>query len=467
MKRLISVILVLVILVGLLSTGIVAVSDTYVPMITSQAMIDIIKDFEGFTSQPYADGSQYSIGYGTYCGTTKEEVPAEYWNGITEEQGEALLRDYLTNVAEKELNAFYKKIGYQPTQQQFDAMIDFTYNLGSSWMYEDSKVKSYLKNYTDGTDDALELVNVLGAWCRAGGQVTDYLCSRRIREAIIYLYGEYYLPYGNVESGLPLVYDSQLPYFKYVIYNGNGVGISSSGYKDTVAYFVEGTLYENLLVPTRSGYAFGGWYREDGSILLTASKVRKDEEVKADWVQLSYNDIKFNNWSTAPIAYCYKNGYMIGTTAATFSPDQEISRAMMVAVLYRMAGSPAVSGSTGFPDVIVGSYYEKAVVWAKENGIIVGYEDGTFKPDKSITRSEMVKMLYVYAEEIAGLDVSGRSDLSAFEDAGTIPGYAVEKFAWALNTGLMNGTSPTTLSPQANATRSQLAKEVMILNNLE
>lgn len=467
MKRLISVIIVIVLLVGLLSTGIFATSDDYVPMTTSQAMVDIIKDFEGFVSMPYYDGGQYSIGYGTYCGSIKEEVPVEYWGGITQEHGEALLKDYLTNVAEKELNAFYKNIGYQPSQQQFDAMIDFTYNLGSGWMYGESKVKSYLKSHTNGTDNALELMNTLGAWCRSGNQVTDFLCSRRIREAIIYLYGEYYLPYGNVESDLPLVYDSQLPHFKYVIYDGNGVGISSSGYKDTVAYFEAGSKYGSLLAPERSGYTFAGWYREDGSVLLAAHRVAKNEEVKADWVQLPFADVRTDEWYSTAVAYCYKYGYMVGTDAVSFAPDREINRAMLVTVLYSMAGKPGVSGSAGFSDVSSGAYYEKAVIWAKDNGITAGYPDGTFRPDNLITRAEMVTMLYAYAEKIAGMDVSGRSDVSGYADAGTIPDYAVERFRWALNAGLISGTSSTTISPLANANRAQLALEVMILKNLK
>ena len=467
MKRLISVILVIVLLVGLLSTGIFAASDSYVPMTTSQSMVDIIKDFEGFVSQPYSDGSQWSIGYGTFCGSTKEEVPVEYWDGITEEHAEELLRDYLTNVAEAELNDFYMGIGRQPTQQQFDAMIDFTYNLGSSWMHEDSKVKAYLKNYTTETENALELVNVLGAWCRVGGQVTDYLCSRRIREALIYLHGDYYLPYGDVESDLPLVSGSQLPHYKYVIYNGNGVGISTSGYEDTVAYLAEGSKYGSLLTPVSSGKIFAGWYRADGSVLLAAHQVRKNEEVKADWVQLSFTDITAEKWYATAVAYCYKHGYMVGTDATTFSPSREITRAMLVAVLYSMAGKPEVSGSVEFSDVKAGAYYEKAVIWAKANGITAGYTDGTFRPSNLITRAEMVAMLYAYAEKIAGLDVSGRSDVSRFEDAGTIPGYAVEKFGWALNVGLISGTTASTLSPVANATRAQLAQEVLILTNMK
>lgn len=466
MKRLISIILILVLLAGLLSTGIFADDIDYVPMTTSQAMIDIIKDFEGFISLPYSDGGQYSIGYGTYCGSTWDEIPAEYKDGITEAEAEEMLRTYLTNVAEKELNKFYDRIDRQPTQQQFDAMIDFTYNIGGSWM-SSSKVKDYVVNHTTETEDPVEFVNLLGAWCRVGNKVTDYICARRIREALIYFYGEYYLPYGNVESELPQVYDSQLPHFKYVIYNGGQVGISPSGYKDTVAYFAADQKYGDLLHPVHNGYTFAGWRRSDGSLLLGAHQVTRNEKVTAAWTQLPFTDVAADKWYAPAVSYCFQNGHMVGTDAVTFAPGKQINRAMLVAVLYSMAGKPEVSGEIPFPDVKPGAYYEKPVIWAKEVGITAGYQDGTFKPDNLITRAEMVTMLYVYAEKVAGLNVSGRNDVSAFADAADIPGYAVEKFGWALNVGLISGTTATTISPRENATRAQLAQEVLILDNMK
>lgn len=472
MKRLVAVFAAAVVLIlGILPFHSEA-AGSYVTMKTSQNMLDIIKDCEGFSAEPYWDVSQWSIGYGTVCGYKSDgsDVPSSYWNGITEEKGQELLMAYLANSAEAEVNAFFKRIGRQPSQQQFDAITDFTYALGSSWMYEDSKVQQYLKNPTD----EIELMRVLGAWCRVNGAVSSATCNRRIREALVYLYGYYSLPHGTVSSNLPVVADGNLPSFKYVIYNGNGVGISPSGYEDTVDYFFAGTdrKYGTLLTPTRAGYTFYGWYESakgnpDDPVLISADSVTENMRVYARWAQLPFRDMPNSDWASTAIAYCWKNGYMLGTSSSTFSPEREIDRGMMVTVLYRLAGEPKMSGSSGFPDVRANAYYADAVTWAKNKGLVVGYSDGTFRPEQPITRQEMVKILYLYAENIAKLDVSGRSSLSAYSDVNEVSGYAEEPFRWALYTTLINGTSATTLSPKAYATRAQLAKELMILANLD
>ena len=466
MKRLISAALILFLLIGILSVGIVADDAEYTPMATSQSMIDIIKDFEGFVSMPYRDGGQYSIGYGTFCGQTKEEVPVEYWGGITKDRAEQMLRNYLTNVAEMELNKFYKRIGYQPTQQQFDAMIDFTYNLGGSWM-SDSKVKDYIVSHTAGSDDPVELINLLGAWCRVGDTVTDYLCSRRIREALIYLHGEYYLPYGNEESDLETVYDSKLPRYRYVIYNGNGVAISSSGYNDTVAYFAKDEIYGTLLNPTRKSYTFAGWYNADGDLLITADVVKSNQKVKARWVKLPFTDVLPNVSYTMPVAYCYEKGIIKGVSTTAFAPDEGMTRGALVTMLYRMAGEPAVSGGNSFSDVEGGRYFTDPVTWAADLGITTGYHDGTFRPDALVTRAEMVTFLCRYASKVKNLDITPQADLSKFSDYKTVPSFAQSSFAWAVKVGIINGTMDNTLIPMNTATRGQMAKVLMILDNME
>ena len=462
MKRVISAVLILLLLISFLPVGIFADDTDYTPMTTSQAMIDIMKDFEGFISMPYADGGQYSIGYGTFCGYTREEVPAEYWGGITEAQADQMLRDYLTNVAEVELNKFYQRIGKQPTQQQFDAMVDFTYNLGGSWM-DSSKVKDYI---VSGNENPLEFVNLLGAWCRNGGKVTDYLCSRRIREALIYLHGEYYLPYGNVVSDLPLVYDSKLPRYKYMMYDGNGAAISESGYGDSVAYFAEGQQYGNLLIPVKAGYTFAGWYNADDELLITADVVTANQKVKARWIQLPFTDVPGNVYYTMPVAYCFEKGIIKGVSATAFAPEQGMTRGQLVTMLYRMAGTPAVSGTGYYSDVESGRYFTEAVAWAAELGITTGYPDGTFRSDVLVSRAEMVTFLCRYASKVKGLDVSLQADLSGYGDCATVPGFSQTSFAWAVNAGIINGTANNMLDPMNTATRGQMAKVLTLLDNM-
>lgn len=440
-------------------------SFTYKPMTSSQKLLDLIKDCEGFSATPYWDVSHYAIGYGTGCGSSREDVPAEYWDGISEAKGQELLMDYLENTAEEEVNRFFRKIGRQPLQQQFDAMVDFTYALGGSWMYEDSRVAAWL---TNPTTSELDLVRALGAWCRVNGKVSTTTCSRRIREALIYLYGLYLLPYGNVDSELDVVSNADLPMFKYVIFEGNGTTLINSR-TDDINYFYAGGTYSGLGVPERSGYTFSGWQRSDGSLLLDGHRVNENLRVKATWTKIPFKDIEGGQWYTAPVAYCYREGIMNGAYPTVFQPHTPASRAMVVTVLYRMAGEPKVTGSSGMTDVKAGEYYEKAVTWAIKQGIATGYPGKTFRPDQAVTRAELVTFLYRYAVKVLKADVSASNQLGRFKDSKSVPDYAEAPFNWALARGLVNGTSTTEnrLSPLDNSTRAQLAKMLMALDNLE
>lgn len=437
---------------------------TYQTMTSSQNLLDLIKDCEGFSPTPYWDYSHWAIGYGTGCGSTRDDVPPEYWKGITEAKGEELLMDYLSNTAEAEVNRFFKRIGRQPLQQQFDAMVDFTYALGGSWMYEDSRVAAWLENPTT----EIELMRALGAWCRVDGKVSASTCNRRVREALIYLYGLYLLPYGAVDSELQVVGDGNLPVFKYVIYDGNGTTLINTR-TDDVNYYFEDQAYGSLISPTRSGYTFSGWKRTDGFLLLEGHTVRENIRVTAAWTILPFTDVPNWKWYATPVAYCFDNGIMNGTSLTEFQPDAETSRAMVVTVLYRMAREPEVSGSSGLSDVSQDRYYTEAVTWAVQNGVVTGYTDGTFRPDTPVTRDEMVTFLYRYAKTVLNADVTASDLLSRYEDGNQVSGFARDAMNWALDRGFINGVSQTSyvLAPKDTATRAQLAKVLMCLENME
>lgn len=440
---------------------------TYVPMTSSQSLVDLIKDCEGFVPEPYWDYGQWTVGYGTACGyaSDKSDIPEEILDGVTEEEAEAMLMEYLAGSAEKEVNAFFKSIGRQPTQQQFDAMVDFTYALGGSWMYEESRVAAYLKNPTT----ELDLMRALGAWCRVNGSVSSSTCNRRIREALIYCYGIYLLPYGNIASDLDVVQDGELPIFSYVIYEGNGTTLINTR-TDDVNYYFEGTRYDSLLRPAREGYTFAGWQRKNGSTLLDGHTVSGNIRVTARWSKLPFTDVDSDSWYAPGVAYCFEEEIMNGTEETLFESYTEASRAMIVTALYRMAGSPKVEGTSGLWDIDAEShYYTNAVIWAVQNGVVTGYTDGSFMPLQSVSRAEMVTFLYRYAKNILGCDVTTKGQVERYEDKDQVSNYAREPFSWALSRGLINGTSvePNLLSPGEMAQRGQLAKVLMGLINLE
>lgn len=169
-----------------------------------------------------------------------------------------------------------------------------------------------------------------------------------------------------------------------------------------------------------------------------------------------FTDVSVDDWYYDEVQYVYENDLMKGTSTTTFSPDVTVNRAMMVTILYRLEGAPAVSTTGSFTDVPAGQYYTDAVEWAKENKITAGYGGGLFGPNDLLTREQMATFFYRYAE-FKGYDVSASADLSSYTDLATVGSYALDAFKWTNANGLIKGTTTTTLSPKGDATRGQLA----------
>lgn len=353
----------------------------YKNMTASQEIIDVIKDFEGFRSKAYWDNSQWTVGYGTRASGPDVTV--------TRSEAEKLLRKALTNTYEPVVNDFCKKNGKQPTQQQFDALLDLTYNAGGSWT-TGSSVPNVVLNETT----ALDIVKGFGAWSRSGGGVSYVHVNRRIREALIYLYGEYYLAYGNqdCQTDLDVVGNDDLPHFKAVIFKTNS-GKLSNGKTDYAAYYPVGEYYESFITATRSGYTLVGWKitkrsndsvsggerisawdRVEENLELTAvwekgtftvapeeppvdfeepteptepeptePELETMPEVEIDMDRLPFEDVPENAWFREAVSYVYRNEFMNGTSATTFNPNGSMTRGMLVTVLYRIDGSAPVS----------------------------------------------------------------------------------------------------------------------------
>ena len=155
------------------------------------------------------------------------------------------------------------------------------------------------------------------------------------------------------------------------------------------------------------------------------------------------------------VDYMVAKGYMNGMSGTMFGPNVELNRAMMVTILYRIAGEPAAQGAPAFTDVPAGEFYTAPVVWAVANGITNGVSEHLFAPGKSLTRQELVTFLYRFAKYMQ-YDVTKTADLSAYTDLNKVQPYAVDAFKWAVASGVVNGTSATTLSPENTTTRAQI-----------
>ena len=214
---------------------------------TSEDCIELLKEFEGFSKNAYYDYSQWSIGYGTSC--NKEDYP----NGITEEKADELLRQHIQTL-EKTVNRFVNNNGLTLSQHQFDALVSFTYNVGSSWMYDNNQTITKAVIYGSTGND---FIFAMARWCivteNGTRKVSTSLINRRLIEANMYLNGEYV---NSVPSN-----------YKYVIYEDN----IDSCITDTRVQGYDSSVTDVVrAAPTKSGYVFLGWYTQpDGGRWIT------------------------------------------------------------------------------------------------------------------------------------------------------------------------------------------------------
>ncbi len=175
----------------------------------------------------------------------------------------------------------------------------------------------------------------------------------------------------------------------------------------------------------------------------------------------SFTDAQTTAWYHDGVHYCIQNGLMKGYDNGEFGTNDNISRGQIVTILWRLEGSTAISGGS-FDDVASDAYYAKAVAWAAENGIVGGYGNGKFGPNDPITREQLAAILYRYAQ-FKDVDVSVGEDTNIldFDDAQSVSSYAVPAIQWACGSGIITGTSVTTLSPDGTATRAQAAMMLM------
>ena len=192
-------------------------------------------------------------------------------------------------------------------------------------------------------------------------------------------------------------------------------------------------------------------------IVVTAAKAEeKPAEEKPAEEKTGFTDVKDTDWFKADVEAAVELGLMTGTSATTFNPKGVTTRAMVVATLYRLAGSPEVTEKAAFTDVVSGSYYEAAVAWAAKNAIASGTSETTFEPNKAVTREQLAKFLFNYAV-YQGMDaVTISENLSSFSDQAEISAYAVPALQWAVGAELIKG-SDGKLQPAGTATRCQFA----------
>ncbi|MBR2181348.1 MAG: S-layer homology domain-containing protein, partial [Oscillospiraceae bacterium] len=183
-----------------------------------------------------------------------------------------------------------------------------------------------------------------------------------------------------------------------------------------------------------------------------------------DKTESTFTDVAPAAWYGDAVEWMNKKGYMSGTGNGRFSPNLPTTRGMVVTVLWRIAGKPAPQGECTFQDVKAGSYYEDAIAWAQENGVVTGHSDTVFAPDELITREQLATIIH-RNEKRLGNDVSHFNDLEHFVDDHHVSDWALEAKQWAVGAGIISGTSATTLHPKKEATRAETAAILYRMNN--
>jgi len=241
-----------------------------------------------------------------------------------------------------------------------------------------------------------------------------------------------------------------------------------------------GSTEISLPTPTRSGYTFLGWADVNGlvanpyiptdDVTLTAqwsyngsspgtpttptNPTTPTEPEEAD-IWRPFDDVYVNDWYDGDTTYVWENDLMVGTAHRIFSPKMNMSRAMIVTALHRLSDEPA-AGNASFPDVPVGMWYNAAIAWAQEDGVVLGYGDGRFGPNDDITRQDLAVILVRYAESI-GFELTATRELPDFADKAKIADYAQAAVEMLYQAEILNGKDNNLFDPTGFATRAEVA----------
>lgn len=231
----------------------------------------------------------------------------------------------------------------------------------------------------------------------------------------------------------------------------------------------DGTSYytvDNTEPDFTSAQYEGEFTIEPDSFVKAFAYSGEDGMAKSETVTLYYSaqgnvfdDILPDKWYTDAVDTAVSEGLMVGTAQYHFSPSQSVTRAQIVTVLYRLSGEEAPQEASIFSDVLPEQWYTEAVIWAEQNAIVAGYDDGLFHPNDDITREQTAAILLRYADYY-GYDTTPRASLDSFTDSNKISKYAVDSLSWAVETGLFSGNDAQMLMPKATLTRAQMASVI-------
>ena len=222
---------------------------------------------------------------------------------------------------------------------------------------------------------------------------------------------------------------------------------------------------------TRRNYIFLGWFTANNIRVTEISAADSGDKIfYAHWMaagaipgiidaigdSMRFDDVTKGDWFYKDVEYVYNEGIMDGVSKREFAPNETLTRAMIVKILYRIEGEPAGDRSSDFNDVESGRWYTGAVAWAAEKEIVKGYGNGKFGPNDPVTREQLAAILYRYTQYKGWSTTAASGSLKGFADAASVSSYAVDAMNWAVDEGLLKGAN-NKLSPKSTATRAQVA----------
>lgn len=401
---------------------------------TSIAGIDFIKAREGFLDRPYKDVSQMSIGFG--CSTAYAEKYGFSTVRITEEEASQLLLCVIREM-EQALDEFLDEYQIQLNQCQYDALISFTFNVGTSWLKPEYRLASLL---ISGDYTVNEFASAMGIWCHVGKEIDNTLILRRIYEIKLFLYDAYEL-------------DDTYNKFCYLIYDGNG----GSPQVD-IAFYLEDSPYGELFSAERDGQYFNGWYTESGERITASSIVSDDITVYAKWgdtpevveepmidVSELFSDIEQTDWYYTYINDLYNSGVINGYTDGTFKPNQTVTTGEALKMIMLAAGYSE-------PTPVASHWARSYLNLSLEDGIIDRGEITDL--DIPISRLLMAKVV------ANSLNISRLYNFEPFSD--TSDPYVLTLYDYDITTGYTDGT----FGPTRSLSRAELATIVWRMQQL-
>ena len=321
MKRLSALFLTIALLLALLPADAFAANAIY----TSAEGLAFIQEFEGFEEYAYEDGGRWYIGYGTQC--ERDEYP----HGISREEAEELMVEHLAGQEER-VNVFLAEHQIYLEQNQYDALMSLTYNLGTTWINPTYRLCQYLMNGIENYTEE-EVVNAIGTWCHVGDEPVTGLAQRRLKEAYLFLYGDY----DNTA-------DEE---YVYVHFDTGDGEIEHS----TVFYRINQS-YETLPSATCPGEYFQGWYRSSG-VQFTADDIATGNiTVYAQWGRTAvadlgldatpwdnpFVDVREHDWFYDYVKNLTRAGMINGYGDGPFMPQSTITAGEALKIILLAAG---------------------------------------------------------------------------------------------------------------------------------